>query len=195
MRKQLKRDVKREELTRIEEAARTEKDFEELNTEWDRWDSNRRRRERRRELKLGSLFEEIVGVGDSGAVIPQPLDHRYWRQMMQGNFIDVIFDCPYDIHELISSRNISELVEALNDNQKEVLYFRAVRQWSPQKIAAVRGQTDRNIRKVYDTLIKALRRKLYKRLLPRYEKKLPLTPAQQEFMSTYKVKVKEKGKK
>ena len=72
MRKQLKRDVKREELTRIEEAARTEKDFEKLNTEWDRWDSNRRHRE----LKLESLFAEIVGVGESGAVIPQPLDHH-----------------------------------------------------------------------------------------------------------------------
>jgi len=193
MRGQLKRDLRKEELTRIEEAARTEKDFEKLEKEWAKWDSNRRRRERRYEIKLGSLIEQIVEIGDSGAVIPQPLDHRHWRQMMQGNFLDVIFDCPYDIHELTSSRNISELVDALNDNQKEILYLRAIRQWSPQKIAAMRGQTDRNIRKVYDTLIESLRRKLYNRLLYRYERKLPLTLAQQEFMAAYNPKVKAKN--
>jgi len=46
MRKQLKRDAVREELTRIEEAARTEKDFEELAVEWNKWDSNAERRQR-----------------------------------------------------------------------------------------------------------------------------------------------------
>jgi DNA-directed RNA polymerase specialized sigma24 family protein len=51
-------------------------------------------------------------------------------------------------------------VKVLNDNQKEILYLRVIRQWSPQKIAAMRGQTDRNIRKVYDTLINGLRKKL-----------------------------------
>jgi len=130
---------------------------------------------------------EDVEITD-GAVVPQPLNHRCWRQMMQGNFIDVIFDCPYDMHELTSSRNISELVKALNDNQKEILYLRAIRQWSPQKIAAMRRQTDRNIRKVYDTLIESLRRKMYKRLLPRYESDAPLTITQREFMATYKAK-------
>jgi len=130
---------------------------------------------------------EDVEITD-GAVVPEPLNHRWWRQIMQGNFLDVIFDCPYDMHELTSSRNISELVKALNDNQKEILYLRAIRQWSPQKIAAKRGQTDRNIRKVYDTLIESLRRKLYKRLLPRYEAGAPLTLAQREFVATYGAK-------
>jgi len=43
MRKQLKRDAAREALTRIEEAARTEKDFEELAAEWSRWEANAER--------------------------------------------------------------------------------------------------------------------------------------------------------
>ena len=192
MREQLKRDAAREELTRIEEAARTEKDFEKLAVEWKRWDSNAERRQRYYVSGLEKMTIEDIEVTD-GAVVPEPLNHRWWRQMMQGNFLDIIFDCPYDLHELVSSRNISELVKALNDNQKEILYLRAIRQWSPQKIAAMRGQTDRNIRKVYDTLIASLRRKLYKRLLPRYEADAPLTIAQREFMDTYKAK--EKGKK
>jgi len=79
---------------------------------------------------------------------------------MSGYFLDVIFDCPYEIDELVSSRDVSETLKSLNDNQKEILYFRIVRDWSSQKIAAVRGQTDRNIRKVYEMAIDSIRRKL-----------------------------------
>ena len=181
MRKQLKRDVAREELIRTEEAARTEKDFEELIIEWNKWDSNADRRQRYYVADLEDMTIEDVEVAD-GAVVPQPLDHRWWRQMMHGNFIDIIFDCPYDLHELTSSKNVIELVKALNDNQREVLFFRAIWQWSPQRIAAMRGQTDRNIRKVYDVLIESLRKNLHFRLLPRYEAEQPLTPAQNEFV-------------
>ena len=191
MRKQLKRDAAREELIRIEEAARTEKDFEELASEWNRWDRNSERRKRCYVSELEEMTIEDMEITD-GAVVPQPLNHIWWRQMMQGNFLDVIFDCPYDMHELTSNKNISELVRALNDNQKEILYLRAICQWSPQKIAAKRGQTDRNIRKVYDTLTASVRRKLYKRLLPLYEADAPLTIAQREFMTTYKMKEKDK---
>ena len=184
MRGKLKRDVAREELIRTEEAARTEKDFHELEVEWNRWDSNRERRERYYVSALEGMTIENIEITD-GAVIPQPLNHIWWRQMMQGNFLDVIFDCPYDMHELTPNKNISELIKELNDNQKEILYLRVIRQWSPQKIAAKRGQTDRNIRKVYDTLIESLREKLYKRLLPKYETGALSTIAQREFMSKY----------
>ena len=184
MRGKLKRDVAREELIRTEEAARTEKDFHELEIEWNRWDSNRERRERYYVSALEGMTIENIEITD-GAVIPQPLNHIWWRQMMQGNFLDVIFDCPYDMHELTPNKNISELIKELNDNQKEILYLRVIRQWSPQKIAAKRGQTDRNIRKVYDTLIESLREKLYKRLLPKYETGALSTIAQREFMSKY----------
>jgi len=199
--KKLIREVRREELTRIEEAARTEEDFEELiKNFWNKLDSNSRRRQREHEIKLkdGMTHDEItiertiedIVVADR-AVIPQPLNHMWWKKMMHGDFLDTIFNCPYDLPELTSSKSISELVAGLRDNQKEVLYFRAICQWSPQEIAAMRGQTDRNIRKVYDTLIEGLRKKLYEWLLPRYEQNLPLTLAQREFMSTYKPK---KGK-
>jgi len=99
-----------------------------------------------------------------------------------GQFHNVIHDCPYDIQEFTASRNIYELVDALKDTQKEVLYYRAIRYWSNQKIAAMRGQTDRNILKTYETLIESLRYKLYMRLLHRFLEKLPLTIVQQKFM-------------
>ena len=184
MREQLNRDTEKEGMTRIEESARREKEFKEMIDEWNKLDSNAERRQRYYVSALEEMTIEDIAVTD-GAVAPEPLEHRWWRQMMRGDFLDVIFDCPYDIHELTSSRSISTLVKELSGNQKEVLYFRAVWQWTPQKIAAMRGQTDRNIRKVYDTLIARLRRKLYEWLLPRYEENLPLTFAQREFMASY----------
>lgn len=196
MRGQLKRDIRREELTRTEEAARTEKDFEELIKEWNKWDSNSERRVRYYVADIEEMTVEDIEITDR-AVIPQPLYHRWWRQMMRGKFLDVIFDCHQDIHELTSSAFISKLLESLSDNQKEILFFRVIWQWSPQKIATMREQTDRNIRKVYDTLIEGMRKKLYDRLYLRYAKNLPLTFAQNEFVENnikkYGGKLKEKN--
>jgi DNA-directed RNA polymerase specialized sigma24 family protein len=80
--------------------------------------------------------------------------------MMSGFFLDVIFDCPYEMDELVSSQTISNALKSLNDNQKEVIYFRVIRGFSPQRIAKMRKQTDRNIRQVYDMAIESIRRKL-----------------------------------
>jgi hypothetical protein len=64
----------------------------------------------------------MLGYTD-GEIIPTPTGHRYWKQLQRGNFLDVIFDCPYDLHELVSNRIISELLKALKEGQKEVLYY------------------------------------------------------------------------
>lgn len=45
-----------------------------------------------------------------------------------------------------------------------MLYYSAVRQYSNQRIARIRKQTDRNILKVKDTILKKLRKKLRKKL-------------------------------
>ena len=90
----LVRDARRIALTRIEESARTEADFENLTKVWKKVDATRERKERWH-VKIRFDSTEEVGFME-GAVIPQPLDHRWWRQMMHGLFIDIIFDCPYD---------------------------------------------------------------------------------------------------
>jgi len=71
------------------------------------------------------------------------------------------------------------------EDQREVLFYRAIRQWSHQHIAEIREQTDRNIRKVYANLIDDIRRKMYIRLWPKYMEKLPLTCTQREFCISY----------
>ena len=156
----LKREADRIALNRQEDAARTLFDFENLVSTYNRLDENRERREREYEIGRPQSYLQL-GYTD-GAVIPPPIGYRFWKQLMSGNFLDVIFDCPYDMHELTSCRTISELVGILNEGQKEVLYYWEIRQWTPQRIAALRGQTDRNILKIHATMIESLRYKLYR---------------------------------
>ena len=49
--KKLKRELRKEALTRMEEAARTEADFEKVTQAWDKLDANRERKERYHEIK------------------------------------------------------------------------------------------------------------------------------------------------
>jgi len=176
----LKREADRIALLRQEDAARTLYDFENLVSTYNRLDGNRERRERGYEIGRPQSYLQL-GYTD-GTIIPSPIGHRLWKQMLNGNFLDVIFDCPYDIQDLITNRIIFELVGDLKEGQKEVLYYWEVRQWTPQQIAALRSQTDRNIRKLYAVMVESLRRKLYMRLLPRFKENLPLNVQQQRFM-------------
>ncbi|MDL2258162.1 sigma-70 family RNA polymerase sigma factor [Eubacteriales bacterium OttesenSCG-928-K08] len=184
-RKWLSLATEREALARMEDAARTVEQFEQVIEQWNHLDENRERKERYHETPHSQpLLEWGTTLGN--AIIPQPFSHVFWRQLLNGSFLDVLFDCPYELHEQVASRAVSRLLFELNENQKEVLYYWAIRQYSPQRIAKLRGQSDRNILKVQATLIMGIREKLYKRLAPRYDAKLPLTFAQQQFVEDYR---------
>ena len=53
--KRLKREIKAETLRRLEEAARTEADFQAVINQWDKLDQNRERRERDHENLRGDV--------------------------------------------------------------------------------------------------------------------------------------------
>ncbi|MDL2218690.1 sigma-70 family RNA polymerase sigma factor, partial [Christensenellaceae bacterium OttesenSCG-928-M15] len=112
--------------------------------------------------------------------------HEWWRQLLSGDFLDVIHDCPYEMHELTTSRPVSDILKTLNENQLEVMYYWVIRQEKPKQIAARRGQSTRNILKVYTGLIKGLWKKLHDRLAPRFDAGLPLTFAQKQFVEDYR---------
>ncbi len=103
---------------------------------------------------------ENKNLTDESAIIPRPWNHVWWRQLQSGNFLDFIYDCPFEMHELTSNARVSKALKELSDNHKEVFYYRVVKQYSPQKTAAIREQTDRNIRLLYDNIIEDLRDKL-----------------------------------
>jgi DNA-directed RNA polymerase specialized sigma24 family protein len=182
--KRLHRENKRMALTIIEDGARSRKDFDKVVTLWNKRDKTESERVGDHENLCTRETLDWQAYGRD-TVIPQPLDHVYWRQLISGDFLDVIHDCPHELHETTTSKGVIEYLNELDERQKELLYYRAIRQWTPQKLAAKLDFTDRYIRKMYNAMMDEIRLKLFNRLRPRYEAKLPLTHAQQEFVRRY----------
>lgn len=184
MYKKLKRELEREALTRLEDAARTTEDFEAVVEWWDRLDRNREHRQGNHEVGRSGIPLEWGSPAD--VVIPVPTGYASWHQVLKGDFLDVIFDCPYEMHHLVEDEDISELIRRLSENHKEVLYYHAVRMYDTARIAAIRGQTERNIRKLRSLLLSNLRKRLLVKLAVRDKNGLPLTTTERVFLNEHK---------
>lgn len=183
----LQREARHEALRMIEDSARTPEDFEKLIILWDVVDAIRGWRVGKNEkLSTNNLHEYKLSEREN--IIPPMDTHAYWRQLLYGNFIDVIFDCPHDIQENMVNNFLYRFIKKLDESHKEILYYWTIRCWTPQKIAAIRGQTDRNIRKVYNKMISDMRLGLFWSLYPRYISNEPLTSLQLAFMKWYQDK-------
>ena len=180
--KRLKREIRAEAVRRLEEAARTEKDFRVVVGEWDKLDQNRERRERDHENLRGDVPLEYQAVPEP-KLIPRWMNNPAYRQLMAGNFLDILFDCPYEMHNLTADAFVSRTVEELSEEQKEVLYFLSLRLYSTTRLAAVRGQSDRNIRKLRKTIHKKLQRQMYDHLCKKPKHRLTLR--ERQFLEEY----------
>ena len=183
--KRLKREIRAEALRRLEEAARTESDFLVIVDEWNKLDRNRERRERDHENLRGDVPLEFQAVPDP-KIAPLWMNLPRFRQLCQGNFLDIIFSCPYELHQLTANRFLSKLFFTLSDEQKEVLYYLFVKQYRTTRLAAIRGQSDRNIRK--------LQRRMYEHLSEKLENDHGLTLREREFVEEYEALLQTMGK-
>ena len=183
-RKKLKRELRAEALARLEDAARTQRDFENVIAWWDKLDANRERRERYHELsRSGDDVPLDYGASANELFFPDTLNDVLEKQIRKGDFIDAIFYCPYDIHELVTEEYLSEILLELKEDHKELLFLWAVRLFSSTRIAAIRQQSDRNIRKIRNTMMKKIRKKLLSALTDKAEKQLPMTLVEKAFLS------------
>ena len=183
-RKKLKRELRAEALARLEDAARTQRDFEKVIAWWDKLDANRERRERYHELsRSGDDVPFDYGASANELFSPDTLNDVLEKQIRKGDFIDAIFYCPYDIHELVTEEYLSEILLELKEDHKELLFLWAVRLFSSTRIAAIRQQSDRNIRKIRNTMMKKIRKELLSALTDKAEKQLPMTLVEKAFLS------------
>ena len=177
----LRREARREALAMMEDAARTSEDFEKIIIIWDRLERNEEERIADHEaLRTNELLDWELTEKD--VFIPQPIARVYYRQEIKGNFLDTIYDCPHELPETTSCWFVQSLIEELDELKKELLYYRSIRYWSPQQIAARRDQTDRNIRKVFTKMMTDMRYELFYCLYWRYKKHLLATTCQKKFV-------------
>ena len=183
-RKKLKRELRAEALARLEDAARAQRDFENVIAWWDKLDANRERRECYHELsRSGDDVPLDYGASANELFFPDTLNDVLEKHIRKGDFIDAIFYCPYDIHELVTEEYLSEILLELKEDHKELLFLWAVRLFSSTRIAAIRQQSDRNIRKIRNTMMKKIRKELLSALTDKAEKQLPMTLVEKAFLS------------
>lgn len=182
--KRLKREIRAEALRRLEEAARTESDFLSVVNEWNKLDRNRERRERDHENLRGDVPLEFQAVPEP-RIVPLWMNAPDYRQLCSGFFLDILFDCPYEMHELTADEFISNLIRNLSDEHKEVLFYLSLRLYSTTRLAALRGQSDRNIRKLRTTIRKKLQGSFYQHLLEKQEAGGGMTLREREFFRVF----------
>ena len=107
------------------------------------------------------------------------------RLLHSGQFLDILYDCPYEMHELTGNTFLSKMVKDLKMDHKELLYYLSLHLYSTTRLAAIRGKSDRNIRKVRDTYTRKLQKKLYRHLIQRKNGGGFLTLREKEFISLY----------
>ena len=182
----LKRDLRKAAIARMEDAARTEDDFREVIKAWDKEDANRERRERYHEVVRDDTQVPLeYNMSKDEIVIPTPIHSVYWRQIMKGEFLDAIFDCPYELHELVTDADISAILKGLNEKHKALFFSLVVRGYSAVGLASLYGQTDRNIRKVRATIERKIHKKLIPILVERVKNNCCLTLQERNFIESH----------
>ena len=163
-RKLLQRELREEALRRYEESARTVQDFKNIHATWDKLDANRERRERYHELLRGDVPIDYQVDYLTATIIPHWHNDPMEGQLQRGYFLDYFYDCPYEMYDLTGKEYLRQIIKGLKEEHKEIFYFLFLRQFSPQYLALMRRQTDRNIRKVRDTVLRKIHKKMYKQL-------------------------------
>ena len=177
----LHREARALALRRIEESARTEDDFQKVIEWWDKLDENRERRERDHET--GRSTVPLEWGADELYLSDRPsYDIVLRRLLLAGDFLDLIFDSPETIHELVTDADLSKILKELKPHLKNMLYYLFLRDYSAVEYADSIGQTDRNIRGIRETALKRIR-KLYGDVLTyRKENSLSMTLDEKYFL-------------
>ena len=168
-------------IRRIEESARTEADFQNVLYWWDKLDANRERKERDHEI--GRSDVPLEWGADEMYLSDRPsYDVVLRKLLLAGEFIDIIFDHPETIHELVTDAELSGILKDLKPHLKNMLYYLFLRDYSTTEYAESIGQSDRNIRGIRETALKKIRR-LYGAILTyRKENNLSMTLDEKYFL-------------
>ena len=177
----VKREMLKTAITRIENAARTTADFEYVVKSWDKLEQNEARRLWDHEVSRGDVPLEY-GKAMDGAIFPAFFMEPKWKQLMSGNYVDLIHDCPFEMDELVTDPALIKLFRRMKEDHKEIFYWHFIRQLSCAEVGRIRNQSDRNIRKTRGVIVRKLQREFAAALRKRETAGYGMTPRQRVFL-------------
>ena len=143
------------------------------------------RRERRYESLRSDTPVEYLAP-DEGGIVPHSMSCPTFRQICRGEFDDLLCNCLFRMHDLTDRDHLRQIVMNLKQDHKEILYFLGVRLYSPQQLALLREQTERNIRKVRGTVQRKIHKKLFAALTELAKENGELTHQEQAFLKEHR---------
>ena len=187
--KKLKRDLRLEMLRRLEQAARTVTDFRNLNGWYDYLEELERHRTCDHEIyRSGDEFPLEYGAKEDGAVFPAYLGSVIELQLRKGDFLDAIYCKPDTIDQLVTNDYLIHFMRALDDYEKQVVYYEIMENLSSNEIGNITGRTDRAIRKKWRELEEHLKQRTMGVLIFRSDKDYSFTGDEQRFLDTCREK-------
>ena len=177
----VKRDMLKTAIARIENAARTSDEFADVVKSWDKLEQNEARRLRDHEVSRGDVPLEY-GKAMDDAIFPAFFMEPRWTQLMRGNYIDLIHDCPFEMDELVTDPALIKQFRRMKDDHKEIFYWHFIRQLSCAEVGRIRNQSDRNIRKTRGVIVRKLQGEFATVLNKRKQAGYSLTLRQRAFL-------------
>jgi DNA-directed RNA polymerase specialized sigma24 family protein len=180
MRKYLTQAMIVESISRLEDAARTQAQFEDIIEWWDKLDKR---------IK-DALDKEVLSVANATFDIGlyRKGDYRKksvfnGRNHYHEDFLDTLYCCICQMHNLTDDADLSRLINKATDKQKAVFFPKVINGCTPQKIALCHGMTDRNVRDITDRMVSKIRKGMYEVLKGRQADGVSMTIQQRDFLN------------
>ena len=179
MRKYLTQAMIGESISRLEDAARTQAEFENVIEWWDKRDKRIKDALDKKVLPIANATFDI-GLFRKG-------DHRMrsmfgGRNQYEEDFLTPLYCCVCQMHNLTDDSDLSRLINKATDKQKAVFFPRVIKNCPPQKIALCHEMTDRNVRDIVDRMVSNIRKGMYEVLKKRQAEGVPLTIEHKAFL-------------
>ena len=183
--KKRKRDVRIEMLRRLEQAARTVIDFQNLNGWYDYLEENEKSRVRKHEiLRNGDDFPLEYGENEDSTFFAGSLSSVIYRQMRKGDVLDFLYCKPDTIDQLVTTDYMIRFFRGIKKEECELFYYKVLEELSNKEIAEMRGKTDRGVRKAWGDLLFHLKQRTMGVLIFRSDKDYSFTGDEQRFFDT-----------
>jgi hypothetical protein len=150
----------KEELSKITDENKKIEYFENLVKEFDKADRRNDRKhfrsEKRHDFNISNM-DASYDPDNPDTYIPSELTAmcktEYWDDLIFSQRVE-------DLHELITDKALSGIIERQKNAQKEALFYRVIKGYTAKEISAMKGISDRYVRKLYEKVIRNIREEI-----------------------------------